>query len=308
MAVVVVGSCMTDLISYVPRLPKPGETLTGHRFSKGFGGKGANQCVMAARLGVSTTMVAKVGDDTFGHDTIKNFKNNGVNTDLVQMTPDSPSGVAPITVNDAGENAIVIVSGANSKLSPDDVISASDIIAGASVLVCQLEIPKETTLEALKLAKKNGVLTLFNAAPGMAGLSDEFFQNSDILCVNETEAELISSILVTDLDSGRAAVKALHDRKCGCVVLTMGGSGVLFTERNSSNDVYHIEAMSVNVLDTTGAGDAFVGALAFYLSKYPHLGFKDMVYKSSVIASYSVTLPGTQTSYVTENLPKNLFE
>ncbi|CAH3197373.1 unnamed protein product, partial [Porites evermanni] len=154
--VVVVGSCMTDLVSYVPRLPKAGETIHGTKFSMGFGGKGANQCVMAARLGAKTAMVAKVGNDSFGERYIENFKQNGVNTDHVSVTSEASTGVAPIAVNANGENSIVIVSGANDILSEDDVRNAKSVILSSSVCVCQLEIKPEVTHYTLSIAKKAG--------------------------------------------------------------------------------------------------------------------------------------------------------
>ncbi|XP_011406960.1 PREDICTED: ribokinase-like [Amphimedon queenslandica] len=316
--VVVAGSCMIDLICYVSRLPKPGETIAGRSFSQGFGGKGANQCIMAARLGSSTAMVAKLGNDSFGRSTIENFNTNKVNVDHVGIVDESQSGVAQITVNDEGENSIVIVSGANNHLNDEDLGSAKEMISRAKVLVCQLEISPETTLNALKLAKEAredsaATTTIFNAAPGLAGLKKEFYKYSDILCVNETEAELLSGVSVTDRASGESAVLSLQNEGPGCVVLTMGSGGVLYTlpreERNGDDSVsvHHIPAEPVNVVDTTGAGDAFVGALAYYIARHSSLSFSEKIRRSSLIATHTVTLPGTQTSFQTHTLPKELM-
>ncbi|TMS21655.1 Ribokinase [Larimichthys crocea] len=153
--VMVVGSCMTDLVSQAPRLPKAGETIHGHKFFIGFGGKGANQCIQAARLGAKTTMVCKVGKDFFGDNYIQNFKDNGVNTDFVEQTSSAATGAASIIVNDAGENAIVIVAGANLLLGSEELQKALPAISRGKVLVCQLEISPQTSLQALRMAQEN---------------------------------------------------------------------------------------------------------------------------------------------------------
>eukprot|EP00041_Stephanoeca_diplocostata_P024372 m.616180 g.616180 ORF g.616180 m.616180 type:complete len:234 (+) comp22513_c1_seq2:153-854(+) len=174
--VVVVGSANTDLISYVPRRPVGGETITGTAFETGFGGKGSNQCVMAAKLGSRTAMVAKLGDDSFGRDTLENYKTNGVNTDSVFITSEAATGVAPIAVDATGENSIIVVPGANNLLSVADVESVRDAITAARVVVCQHEIPLESTLAALQIAKDAGnVVSIFNPAPAQPPLPDAAF-------------------------------------------------------------------------------------------------------------------------------------
>ncbi|CAG0974436.1 partial Bifunctional ribokinase/ribose-5-phosphate isomerase A, partial [Anaerolineae bacterium] len=158
----VVGSSNMDLISKVPRLPKLGETMVGHSFHLGFGGKGANQAVMAAKLGARVTMMTKLGKDVFGEDTLRNYKAHGIDTTFVMFDPDHASGVAPIFVDDHAQNFIVIIPGANNALTPADVRGAARAILDASVLVCQLEIPVETTLEAFRIAKSGNVRTILN--------------------------------------------------------------------------------------------------------------------------------------------------
>ena len=175
----VVGSSNIDLISKVPRLPVMGETMIGHSFHLGYGGKGANQAVMAARLGAQVTMVTKLGRDVFGEGTLKNYREQGIDTTFVLFDEALSSGVAPIFVNDNAQNFIVIVPGANMALSPADVAAASDVIQGADLLVCQLEIPIETTLEAFRVAKAGNVRTILNPAPA-AALPDELLQLADI--------------------------------------------------------------------------------------------------------------------------------
>lgn len=294
--VVVIGSCMIDLVSYTPRFPKPGETLHGHRFSKGFGGKGANQCVVSARLGAKCAMVAKVGEDTFGSDYIENFKNNGIDTEFVYTTGEASTGVAPITVDDAGQNAIVIIAGANLLLTTDEVLKADQIIRSAKVAVFQLEISMESTLSGLHLAKKHGVRTIVNPAPAQETLPDEIYALSDIFCPNETEAEILTGVSVKSLVDAESAIEILLSRGCSAVIITMGELGAVYGTKNLVKPI-HIPASKVNPVDSTGAGDAFVGALAYNLSKYSEMDMEEAIEKSSKIATMSVQKHGTQTSY-----------
>ncbi|KAK3730351.1 hypothetical protein QZH41_014848, partial [Actinostola sp. cb2023] len=273
--VVVVGSCMTDLVSYVPRLPKAGETIHGTKFSMGFGGKGANQCIMASRLGAKTAMVAKVGDDTFGRNHISNFKHNKVNVDNVSLTTQAFTGVAPISVNSSGENSITIVSGANECLDDNDIKRARSAIVSSSVVVCQLEIQPNITQLALALAKNSNVTTVFNPAPASPWLDIQFYRLSDVFCANESEAELLTGIPVQTIDDAEKAVVLLLERGAGKIVITMGAKGsVIGTQTNPIPQ--HIPVTSVEAVDTTGAGDAFIGALAFYLAKFKNLSFQEM--------------------------------
>ncbi|XP_074251746.1 ribokinase isoform X3 [Saimiri boliviensis] len=243
-AVVVVGSCMTDLVSLTPRLPKPGETIHGHKFFIGFGGKGANQCVQAARLGAKTSLVCKVGKDSFGNDYIENLKQNDISTEFTYQTKDAATGTASIIVNNEGQNIIVIVAGANLLLNTEDLRAAASIISRAKVMVCQLEINPATSLEALTMARRSGVKTLFNPAPAIADLDPRFYTLSNVFCCNESE----------------------------------------------------------------GAGDSFVGALAFYLAYYPNLSLEEMLKRSNFIAAVSVQAAGTQSSYsYKKDLPLTLF-
>ncbi|XP_076815816.1 ribokinase-like isoform X4 [Clavelina lepadiformis] len=243
--IAVVGSCNMDLITYTSRLPHIGETMHGHKFVKGYGGKGANQCVAAAKLGAYTAMIGKVGEDNDGDSFIKNFNTFGVNTDHVLRTKSSATGVASISVIDGGGNAIIIAAGANLDLSLQDVNNASNIISKANVLLCQLEVHPLTTLHALKLAKLHNVKTILNPAPAPDnGLDIEFYTNSDIICPNEAE----------------------------------------------------------------GAGDAFAGALAFFVVRFPNISLHEKISRACYIASKSVCYEGTQKSYpYAANVPINLF-
>ncbi|MCB0064431.1 MAG: ribokinase, partial [Caldilineaceae bacterium] len=172
----VVGASNVDLISYAPRLPKLGETIHGSTFLMGFGGKGANQAVMAAKLGAQVTMVTRLGNDIFGRDYLENYRALGFDTAHVLMTPDIATGVAPIWVDEpSGNNAIIVVPGANALLSPADIEQARDAVIGADAIVCQWECALESSLAALRMGRAAGVLTIFNPAPAQATLPDEAY-------------------------------------------------------------------------------------------------------------------------------------
>ncbi|XP_017689716.1 PREDICTED: ribokinase isoform X1 [Lepidothrix coronata] len=305
--VVVVGSCMTDLVSLTTRLPKAGETVLGHKFFIGFGGKGANQCVQSARLGANTSLICKVGKDSFGNDYVENLKKNGISTAFVDQTTDAATGTASIIVNSEGQNVIVIVPGANLLLNFEDLKRASDVICKAKVLVCQLEITPAVSLEALKMARASGVKTLFNPAPALADLDPQFYIYSDIFCCNETEAEILTGIPVGNLEDAEKVGRMLLERGCKLVIVTLGAEGCMMISVEEPIPK-HVPAGKVRAVDTTGAGDSFVGALAFYLAYYPKLSMEEMIRKSNCIASVSVQASGTQSSYpYRKDLPQDLF-
>ncbi|XP_077476499.1 ribokinase isoform X2 [Stigmatopora argus] len=278
-----------------PRLPKEGETIHGRNFFIGFGGKGANQCVQAARLGAKTAMVAKVGKDSFGDGYLRNFKDNGVHAGFVGQSPDAATGVASITVTDAGQNAIVIVAGANALLSEKELGEALPAIASAKVLLCQLEIAPQTSLRALRMAKEKKVTTIFNPAPAMADLDPDFYRLSDVFCCNETEAELLTGRPADTAEEAERAGRELLRRGCGAVVVTLGARGCLVLK--SANAAESLPATPVAALDTTGAGDSFIGALAFYMARYPQMQLGEMARRAGHVAAASVRAMGTQSSY-----------
>ncbi|CAL4065951.1 unnamed protein product [Meganyctiphanes norvegica] len=303
--VVVVGSCMTDLVSYTSRLPNPGETIHGHKFNIGFGGKGANQCIMATRLGASTAMVAKVGKDSFGENYLENFRNNKVDITHVGVTDEASTGVAPIAVDDSGENCIIIVAGANLKMSVEDIKNAEKMISEASIVVCQGEITMEATKAALVTARRYKVKTLMNVAPAIENLDPEIYKNSDIFCVNESEASVCTGLSVKDVNEAKVAATKLLSLGCGSVIITLGEEGALYTTKDGSQ---HITTEKVRAVDTTGAGDAFVGALAYYFAYYPALPVTEMISRACRVASISVQAQGTQSSYPSRDLlPQVLF-
>jgi ribokinase len=290
--VCVVGAANIDLISYVPRLPEMGETLHGTEFRMGYGGKGANQAVMAARLGADVTMVSKLGDDVFGQGTLENFRSCGVDTRFVSTTGEAFSGVAPIMVDGDGNNSIVIVTGANDLLTDAEIESARPAMAEAGVVVCQLEIPVPAVVVALRAARAEGTPTILNPAPAPDALPDELFGLSDVLCPNQGEAELLTGRPVATVDDAGAAADALRERGAGSVVVTLGADGCLVV---SPDGAEHVPAPTVTAVDTTGAGDAFVGALAYFMAKGDSL--VTSAHWANEVAALSVLGRGTQTSF-----------
>ena len=281
-----------DLIAYAPRLPGPGETLMGARFQTGYGGKGANQAVAAARLGASVAMVARVGGDVFGSDMLANFAAQGIDVSHVLRTNGVSSGVAPIAVDDAGRNAIIVVPGANALLTPADVDAAAPLIRRARVLLCQLEVPLETSLRALTLARAAGVLTILNPAPAPDSLPDALLRVSDLVCPNESEATAITGIPVSDAASAEAAGRALLARGAQAAIITLGASGCQYI---SASESWGAPAPIVTAIDTTGAGDCFLGSLAFLLAR--GAGLREAATRAAAVAALSVQRPGTQSSY-----------
>lgn len=290
--VCVVGASNIDLISYVPRLPVLGETLHGSRFSTGFGGKGANQAVMAAKLGASVVIVTKVGRDDFGDRTLDNFRRLGIDVDQVSQTDQASTGVAPILVDPAGNNAIVIVTGANDLLEPGAIDAAGPAIDAAGVVICQLEIPVEVTAAALRAARGAGTMTILNPAPARDDLPAELLADCDLLCPNQSEAGLLTGRSVETAEDAADAARDLLDRGPGAVVVTLGSDGCVVADRAG---VDHVAGFPVEAVDSTGAGDAFVGALGYYLARGDTL--REAAGWANRIAALSVCRPGTQTSY-----------
>ncbi|XP_034232858.1 ribokinase [Thrips palmi] len=318
--IVVVGSCMIDLNCYSKRLPKCGETLTGDKFSIGFGGKGANQCVAAARIGgedVQATLVARVGDDTFGADYLANLRKSNIDTEFVKVTPQQHSGVAQISVAETGDNTIVIVPGANTCLSAADVQAARQRVEEADVALFQFETPVGTTLEALRLRRAAGKgISIVNAAPAVADPDPEVFKLSDIFCVNETEAEALTGLSLSAGEgpgalvaaAGKAA-EALLQKGCRVVILTLGAHGAVVADPSRLAAPRHIPASPTKAVDTTGAGDAFLGALAYFLAARPHLELPEQVRRAMGYATLSVEKLGTQDSFpLRDSVPAELLK
>ncbi len=301
--VCVVGASNIDLISYVPRLPVEGETLHGTEFRMGFGGKGANQAVMAAKLGASVAMITKLGDDIFGKQTLENFQNFGIDTSKCTFTKEAFSGVAPISVDQAGRNSIIIVTGANDLLNEDEIKSSARKISSSKVLVCQMEIPIEISILALKIAKEAGVLTVFNPAPARNNLPEEIYSIIDIFSPNETEAEILTGIKINSIKDAETAGGLLVRRGIKTVIITLGEKGSMLVTKDGV-EYFHVD--SVESVDSTGAGDAFIGSLAMSLAKDRSLS-ESIIYANR-IAGLSVQRKGTQTSFPgISDLPEDIL-
>jgi len=262
-SIVVIGSSNTDMIIQLDRIPRPGETILGGEFTTAAGGKGANQAVGAARAGGNVTFVARVGRDMFGDQAVAGFERDGIVTDFVFRDPVAPSGVALIFVAKDGENSIAVAGGANSKLSPADVRKAKRVIGGASAVVMQLETPLETVQAAAELAAQAGVRVILNPAPARS-LPDALLKLVSILTPNETEAELLTGIKVTDDATAAQAADKLLAKGVQAVILTLGARGAFVATKESKQLV---PGFKVKAVDTTAAGDVFNGALAVALSE-----------------------------------------
>jgi ribokinase len=282
-----------DLVVKSPRIPAVGETILGGDFVMTPGGKGANQAVAAAKLGAEVCFIARLGSDIFAEQSLSNFTKEGVNTKYINQTKEAPSGVALITVDDMGNNVIVVAPGANQMLSPEDVKRAESDIASSGALVTQLEIPLETVEFAAQLANNCGVLFILDPAPARK-LNPKLLKMVDVLTPNETEAKILSGIEVTDENSACTAAKKLLEIGVKSVILTMGAKGFLLAE---DDRMEFVSAVKVDTVDTTAAGDAFTGSLAVGLAQGKTL------YDASLFANYvaalSVTKMGAQSSMPT---------
>jgi ribokinase len=291
--VVVVGSANVDLTTFTDRFPRPGETVLGSRFQLGFGGKGANQAVAARLCGARVSVVARVGDDLFGPATIANFTARGIDAAHVRITPGVASGVAPIFVDSSGQNRILVVKGANDCLTSADVDEAAGLLRSADCIVLQLEIPVETVYYTLRFAREHEIPTILNPAPAqplnltIAGLAD-------YVVPNETEAEALAGKPVHDLEEARACARRLLEGGLRRVILTMGVNGALYGD---TSGVRHVPAFPVSPVDTTGAGDAFIGSFACFLSA--GYALLESIARSNLYAALSTLAVGTQMSFVT---------
>jgi len=290
-SILVVGSTMIDLIAYAERLPGDGETLVGTRFQMGFGGKGANQAVAAARFGASVAMVNTVGEDSYGAESLANFAAQGVDTTYVRRVPGS-SGVAPIWVDGKGMNRIIIVPGANLRVPAELGVEAVSALM-PTVVVGQFEIPQAVTAAAFAAARAAGAVTVLNPAPA-ADLDPDLLAATDWLVPNEHEFALIGGgVLDGDVVAEDAEIVALADRLGVSLVVTLGERGAAVLPRGGT--IARVPAVPVQAMDTTGAGDAFVGAFAIGLAE----GWDavDAARLGAAFAADSVTRPGTQSSF-----------
>lgn len=288
--IVVIGSSNTDMVVKTSHLPAGGETVLGGDFFMNAGGKGANQAVAAARYGNRVVFVAKTGDDLFGAQVREAMRQDNINTDYVFVDKEHPSGVALITVNQQAENCIVVAPGANAHLTPEDIDAAADEIRGASVVLMQLETPIATVEYAAQMAADAGVPVILNPAPAPAEpLSEELLKNLFLITPNESEASRISGITVKDLASAQLAAKAIYDMGPKNVIVTLGSDGSLVYDGAM---FMRVEAMKVDAVDTTAAGDTYNGVLASVIAEGRTL--IDAVHEANVAAAISVTRMGAQ--------------
>lgn len=288
--IVVIGSSNTDMVVKTSHLPVGGETVLGGDFFMNAGGKGANQAVAASRYGNRVVFVAKTGDDLFGHQVRESMTQDGIVTDYVFVDKEHPSGVALITVNKEAENCIVVASGANAHLTPADIDTAAEEIRGAHVVLMQLETPISTVVYAAQMAANAGVPVILNPAPApVEPLSDELLHNLFLITPNKSEASRISGINIKDMESAQRAAKAIYDMGPKNVIVTLGSDGSLVYDGAM---FMRVEALKVDAVDTTAAGDTYNGVLASVLAEGRSL--IDAVREANVAAAISVTRMGAQ--------------
>lgn len=288
--VLVIGSANMDLVLSVEKFPHPGETIFGKNFHMFPGGKGSNQAVCCAKLGARTIFVGKTGNDDFGKSLMNNMIREGVDLNYLFIDENENTGTALITVDRKGENEIVVISGSNMNLSPGDIKSRKDIFKEVKVVIIQLEVPLNTVFEAAKNADENDNIFILNPAPAQH-LPDDLLSMVDFLTPNETELELLSGISVNDNESIEKASIALLKKGVKNIIVTLGEKGAYLINKNRK-EIF--PAKKVNVIDSTGAGDAFNGALAYALANGEEI--EKAVQLAISVASYSVTMMGAQSS------------
>jgi ribokinase len=289
--IAVVGSANIDLTTFTAEFPKPGETIFGQKFDLGFGGKGANQAVAARLCGAEVFMIARVGSDLFGPATIENFKKLGIDASQVKQVEGLSSGVAPIFVDPHGQNRILVVKGANDALKPADVDAAADVLKSVDCIVLQFEIPIETVYYTVAFAHKHGVRCIVNPAPAQP-IDIYALTGLDYFVPNESEAEAISGTPVRNLDDAKKCAEKFLAGGIQRAIITLGANGSLLASRDG---MHHVAPFPVKAIDSTGAGDAFIGSFAVFLAE--GLPERDAVQRANLYAGLSTTGIGTQKSF-----------
>ena len=289
--IAVVGSANIDLTTFTDRFPLPGETCFGRKFDLGFGGKGANQAVAAHLCGADVCMVARVGSDLFGPATIENLKKIGIDTTFVKQVEGVSSGVAPIFVESNGQNRILVVKGANDELKPTDVDAAADMLRTADCIVLQFEIPLETVYYTVAFAREHGIRCILNPAPAQA-IDMEALVDLDYFVPNESEAETITALPVQSVEDAKKCAAKLLAGGLRRAIITLGEKGSLFADRSSME---HVAPFPVKSIDSTGAGDAFIGSFAVFLAE--GVSELEAVRRANLYAALSTLSVGTQKSF-----------
>jgi ribokinase len=289
--IAVVGSANIDLTTFADQFPKPGETIFGREFHLGFGGKGANQAAAARLCGADVFMVARVGSDLFGPATIENFKKLGIDTTHVKQVEGVSSGVAPIFVEPNGQNRILVVKGANDALSPADVEAAAETLKAADCIVLQFEIPLETVYYTVAFARKHKIRCILNPAPAQP-VDLRALADLDYFVPNESEAETISGIAVREVEDAKKCAEKLIAGGVRRVIITLGARGSLLAGEGASE---HVLPFTVKSVDSTGAGDAFIGSFAVFLAE--GVAEREAVRRANLYGGLSTTGVGTQKSF-----------
>lgn len=292
--VCVLGSINMDLVIKVNEMPKEGETILSKSFEKIAGGKGANQAVAAKRSGNLVSMIGKIGKDDNGEILKGLLEKEGINTNLIFEDDKEPTGMAMITVNNNGNNSIVVISGSNMTLNEEEIEKSKEEIKKSDILISQFETPEDCTLKAFKIAKENNIITILNPAPAKK-INDELLKYTDIIIPNETEAEVLTGIKVNDLETAKKASKELLKKGVKFVIITLGEKGAAVI---SENDGQVVPAFKVKAIDTTAAGDSFIGGLSFKLNT-ENLSFENLlkaVKFGNKVSSITVQREGAQPS------------
>jgi ribokinase len=289
--IAVVGSANIDLTTFTNQFPKPGETIFGQRFDLGFGGKGANQAVAARLCGAEVFMVARVGSDLFGPATIENFRKQGIDPTHVKQVEGLSSGVAPIFVEPNGQNRILVVKGANDALKPADVDAAAETLKSSDCIVLQFEIPVETVYYTIDFARRHGIRCILNPAPAQP-VDLKALRDLDYFVPNESEAETITGRPVKSIEDAKQCAQNLVAGGIRRVIITLGANGSLLATRDGSE---HMPAFAVNSIDSTGAGDAFIGSFAVFLAE--GVPEREAVRRANLYAAFSTVGIGTQKSF-----------
>ena len=288
--IAVVGSANIDLTTFTDQFPQAGETIFGQKFDLGFGGKGANQAVAARLCGADVFMVARVGSDLFGPATIENFKKLGIDATHVKQVEGLSSGVAPIFVEPDGQNRILVVKGANDALKAADVDAAAETLKAVDCIVLQFEIPLETVYHTIAFARQHGIRCILNPAPGQP-VNMQALAGLDYFIPNESEAET-TGVAVRNLEDARRCAEKLVASGIRRVIITLGANGALLAGQGISQ---HVPPFAVKSVDSTGAGDAFIGSFAVFLAE--GVPEQEAVRRANLYAGLSTTGVGTQKSF-----------